>query len=67
MEQLASRKTKVQFLQGELKDRVQQFATGPPRALFVAADQASCGLSAVSFLQQQDNQLFLDLLMDPPH
>lgn len=65
LEQLASSQTKVDFLQPEVRARVEAFATGPPRAVFLAADQASCGLSACAFLQQSHQQLFFDLLMDP--
>ena len=41
LEQLSSRATKLTTFQPQVQERLRDFASGPPRALFLAADQAS--------------------------
>ena len=52
LEQLASKGTEVSYLKAELQEEVRRYAEGPVRSLFVTADQASVGLTAMCFLQQ---------------
>ena len=66
MEQLSSRKTEVRYLSEEVQATIRGYVTGLPRAIYIAADQASCGIFAMSFLQGHEN-LDCDLLADPPH
>ena len=56
----------MSYLQPEVQAIVQDFVTGPPRGLFISADQASCGISAMAFLHSSQ-YLYCGLLADPPH
>lgn len=67
LEQFVSGRTKLNFLQPEMRQKVEAFLVGPPRGVFLAADQCSVGLSLAAFLTSGDRALNLELLFDPPH
>ena len=51
MGQIATKHTKVSFPSPEDQSRIAEFITGTPRAVFVVADQHSCGLVVTSFVR----------------
>ena len=67
LEQFATADTDLIVIMQPLREQIDTFVAGSPRACLTVADQFSCGPSGFSFLQSEGQRLLVDLLFDPPH